>query len=109
MKNLDKDLKIGQVVKSKAGRDKGDWMVIINILNNDLVEVCNGVNRKVSNPKKKKVKHLSKTNYISDLIIEKIAKELKISNADIRSTLEPFIEKEIKAQLKEDLDSQEDI
>lgn len=86
-------LEIGQVVRSKAGRDKGEWMVILNILDDDSVEICNGRNRKVSNPKKKKIKHLAKTNYVDSLINDRREKNLKVSNADIRRILEPFNQK----------------
>ena len=84
------NFKIGQVVRSKAGRDKGDWMVVTELIGDDFVSVCNGANRKISNPKKKKIKHLAKTNYVSPLIKEKRKKNIKVSNSDIRKILEPY-------------------
>jgi ribosomal protein L14E/L6E/L27E len=84
------NLKIGQVVRSIAGRDKGQFMVIIAIIDNDFVIVCNGTLRKINTPKKKKIKHLAKTNHISNEINEKIMNGDKITNAEIRKILESY-------------------
>ncbi len=93
--NSASELKVGQVIRSKAGRDKGEWLVVTEIIEPDYVGVCNGINRKISNPKKKKVKHVAKTNYVSSLITNKLAKGIKITNSDIRSVLKPYNKKVI--------------
>lgn len=60
------NLSIGQIVKSKAGRDKQESFIVYEILNDNYVLIVDGRLRKISKPKKKKVKHLQKTNIIID-------------------------------------------
>lgn len=86
------DLMVGQVVRSMAGRDKGEFMVVMSIIDENYVFVSNGKLRKVSNPKKKKIKHLSKTNHIATVICDKIKNKEKITNADVRKIIESFQE-----------------
>ncbi len=64
--NSDCNLSIGQIVKSKAGRDKQESFIVYEILNDNYVLIVDGRLRKISKPKKKKVKHLQKTNIIID-------------------------------------------
>lgn len=94
MKPINNDLKVGQIVRSTAGRDKGSWLLIIDIVDDNYVHVCNGDNRKVSNPKKKKIKHLSKTNRVDKSIKERIENGIKVSNAEVRKILQPFNDKD---------------
>lgn len=84
------ELMVGQIVRSMAGRDKGEWLVVIDLIDENYVFVCNGRNRKVSNPKKKKIKHLAKTNHIDRTVDERLKNGIKVGNAEIRRILEPF-------------------
>lgn len=84
------DLKIGQVVKSKAGRDKGKIFIIQEVLDSKYVLICDGELRKVSKPKMKKVKHLIAYNTVLKEFAEKINRNEKINNAFLRRLLEPF-------------------
>ena len=54
------ELKIGQVVRSLAGHDKGDLMVIAGFENTQVL-VCDGKHRKLEKPKCKNPKHLQAT------------------------------------------------
>ncbi|MGI6279038.1 MAG: RNA-binding protein [Acutalibacteraceae bacterium] len=49
---------IGQIVCSKAGRDKGKFMVIV-AEDDDYVYVCDGKERPLKRPKRKNRKHLA--------------------------------------------------
>lgn len=51
-------MEVGRVVFSKAGRDAGHYFVVVAVLDKDHVAIANGCQRKVDNPKKKKIKHL---------------------------------------------------
>ena len=51
-------MEVGRVVLSKAGRDKGHYFVVMEVLDECHVAIANGCQRKVDNPKKKKIKHL---------------------------------------------------
>lgn len=57
------ELKTGSVVISKAGRDKGYFLVVSKITE-DGVYVCDGKERPVERPKKKNPLHLTVTHYV---------------------------------------------
>ncbi len=53
-------LKIGSVVVSKKGHDLGKVYIVIDLCG-DFALVADGRTRKISNPKKKRLKHLKDT------------------------------------------------
>ncbi len=85
-----KDIVIGQVVKSRAGRDKGNIFLVLEILDHEYVSIVDGDIRKLDNPKKKKTKHLTVYNTVLKELEYKQNNNLKINNAYIRKLLEPF-------------------
>ena len=54
------ELKVGQVVKSTAGHDKGELLVIAGF-ENEKALVCDGKHRKLEKPKCKNPKYLQET------------------------------------------------
>ena len=50
---------LGDLVLSKAGRDGGEIFLVVGV-DGDFANIVDGKIRKVSNPKKKKIKHLEK-------------------------------------------------
>ena len=87
---LTTDLKIGQIVKSKAGRDKDRVFIISCILDEQHVLVCDGDLRKLSSPKKKKVKHLVIYNTVFTEFAEKLQSNENLDDAFVRKLLEPY-------------------
>lgn len=83
-----REVAIGQFVKSKAGRDKDRVFVVIDIIDELYVLVADGDLRKSEKPKKKKIKHLSKYNIISEEIQKRYDSHKKISNLMIRREIE---------------------
>ena len=77
----------GQLVRSKAGRDKGTLLVITEIIDQDHVYIADGALRKIEAPKKKKIKHLQMHKDVSDAIKEKLDNGEKIEDAFIRRQL----------------------
>lgn len=77
----------GKLVFSKAGRDRDKYFIIIEYLNDSYVLIADGDLRKIQNPKKKKVKHLTITPIESKEIIDKINAGRKILNSDLRKTI----------------------
>lgn len=53
------------IVRSAAGRDKGKFMVIVSA-EGDFVYIADGKERKLSAPKKKRLKHVRLTNTVID-------------------------------------------
>jgi ribosomal protein L14E/L6E/L27E len=78
----------GQLVISKAGRDAGKYFIVLKVIDEKFVSLVDGDLRKIENPKKKKVKHLAKTNKLSHYIKEKLIKEEKVSNTMVRREIE---------------------
>lgn len=84
------DITIGQVVKSRAGRDKGRIFLVLNIVDDQHVSLVDGDLRKLDNPKRKKIKHLIVYNTVLQELNYKLDNKMKINNAYIRKLLEPF-------------------
>ena len=85
------EIAIGQVVKSRAGRDKGRVFFIYDIIDSHNFMIVDGDIRKLNNPKQKKLKHLIVYNkVVSELEDKKIDSKVKINDAYIRKLLEPF-------------------
>lgn len=87
---LTTDLRIGQIVKSKAGRDKDRVFIVSQILDEQYVLVCDGDLRKLSSPKKKKVKHLVIYNTVLTEFAEKLQSNKNLDDALVKGLLEPF-------------------
>ncbi len=81
------DLKPGDPVISKAGRDKGKIFVVISIHEPDYVTISDGKLRKVEHPKLKKMKHVKRCGSPIMSINEKISTGEKINNSDIKKAL----------------------
>ncbi len=55
-------MKRGQIVVSKAGRDRGRFMIVVGTDQN-CIYVADGKERPLENPKRKNPKHLGATNH----------------------------------------------
>lgn len=87
---LTTNLKTGQIVKSKAGRDKDRIFIIYQVLDENYVLVCDGDLRKLSSPKKKKIRHLIVFNTVLTEFAEKKLGNENLNDAFVRKLLEPF-------------------
>jgi len=82
------NLTLGQVVVSKAGRDKGKKFIVVDIIDEFYVMISDGDLRRVEKAKRKKVKHLKITEEVIFPLSEKLEKKVKVSNSEIRKNLE---------------------
>lgn len=87
---LTDDLEVGQIVKSKSGRDKGRLFIIYEIVDDQYVRLVDGDLRKLENPKLKKVKHLTKYNTVVVEIKEKLDSDIELKDAHIRRILSDY-------------------
>lgn len=76
-------IEVGQVVKSKAGRDIGEIFLVYEVLDDNYVLIVDGKTRKLNKPKKKKIKHLMVYKDIVNLKVDNlndsyVRKSLKI-------------------------------
>jgi ribosomal protein L14E/L6E/L27E len=81
-------ISIGQVVRSTKGRDKDNFFIVINKIDEEYVLIVDGNIRRLDKPKKKKLKHLMKLNILSEECKERIINNKKMNNAFIRRELE---------------------
>lgn len=88
--DLTDKLIVGQVVKSRAGRDSGRAFLVYEILDEQFVLVVDGDLRKLSSPKKKKVKHLIVYNTVFPDFKKDQGDYSKFNDAYVRRILEPF-------------------
>lgn len=85
-------LEKGQLVKSIAGHDKGEYSLIYHVIDDNNVLIVNGKTRKLEKPKLKKIKHLSKINKKSEIIDLLDNKDLQSQNKKIRDTISELLE-----------------
>ena len=65
------DITVGMLVYSKAGRDKQNMFLVLET-DNKFAYIADGETRKAEKPKKKKLIHLQKTNYVFDNVSKDI-------------------------------------
>jgi ribosomal protein L14E/L6E/L27E len=82
------ELCLGQIVSSKAGRDKDKVFAVVDIIDDKYVFIADGDLRKIENPKKKKVKHLQKYNTINEELKKRLENGVKIENIELQKDLE---------------------
>ncbi|KRQ87276.1 50S ribosomal protein L14e [Caloramator mitchellensis] len=79
---------LGQLVHSRAGRDKNRYFIIVGLLDENYVLIADGDLRKFSKPKKKKIKHLVFHDKFADDIRNALLENKRITDADIRKSLQ---------------------
>ncbi len=87
---LDSNSCVGRVVYSKAGRDEGKLFIILSVLDDKYVYICDGILRTVEKPKKKKVRHLVFTNSVQEDIKDVLISGKKVTDATIRKILQSY-------------------
>lgn len=82
----DSDIGVGSVVLSKQGRDKGHYF-LVTAVSDGVVFLADGHMRKLAAPKKKNVKHVSDSGLKLETIAQKIVKEQKVFDSEVKSAL----------------------
>ncbi|MEG1525267.1 MAG: KOW domain-containing RNA-binding protein [Clostridia bacterium] len=77
----------GVVVISRAGHDKGRAFVIIGRADTEHVFLADGVTRKLTCPKKKKLMHLRIEPYTAESVRSTLARNETLMDADVRKAL----------------------
>ena len=81
-------MEVGRVVLSRAGRDQGHYFVLVDVIDANYVAIANGCQRKVDNPKKKKIKHLAAKPELLEEIRKKIFSKKRIFDSEVRNKLD---------------------
>jgi len=87
---MERPLGVGSVVYSNAGRDEGRYYMVYEILDDTFVTIVDGNLRKMSKPKKKKLKHLKNYGDVLENIAEKLKEGKKVYDAEIFSALRKY-------------------
>ncbi|MBR5237011.1 MAG: RNA-binding protein [Clostridia bacterium] len=82
----------GDIVYSKAGRDKGKPFIVLEVLDAQYVMLADGRKRRIDKPKKKKMKHLLKSGHAAEQIGEKLRGGMKVTNPDLKKALAELLE-----------------
>lgn len=90
---MEDSLRLGQIVRSRAGRDKNRFFIVVMLQDEDYVYIADGDLRKIEKPKLKKIKHLAKTNYFAKEIADNLDIDATVSNATIRKALKQIVDK----------------
>lgn len=80
-------VELGTICYSKSGRDKGRYYAVVGIVDDEYVLIADGMLRKLSKPKKKKLKHLRMKPIVLNAIGEKLKEGKKIFDAELKSAL----------------------
>jgi len=85
------DVQLGQLVISKAGRDKEKAYLIAKILDESFVAVVDGSLRKLTQPKRKNIKHLQVTNKVASEIREKLLAGARLEDEQVRQVIQELL------------------
>ena len=83
------DVRIGSVVLSTQGRDKGMYFVVVAI-GKGVYYLADGGMRKLKAPKKKNVKHVSNSGVVLESIAAKLTEGKKVFDSEVKSALRQF-------------------
>ncbi|MDD4495657.1 MAG: KOW domain-containing RNA-binding protein [Eubacteriales bacterium] len=87
------NINVGDIVKSKAGRDAGRYFAVWEIQDDSYVTIVDGDLRKLENPKKKKVKHLAGTEVRLEELLVRKGRSTRILNSDIWNAIKLYEER----------------
>lgn len=85
-----KEIKVGSVVFSKAGRDQGKFYIVMEIVDDNYVKIADGDLRRVDAPKLKKIKHLVNQGDVIEKLAEKFDESKKVFDAEVKSALRSY-------------------
>ena len=86
---------IADLVVSLSGRDKNRVFMVTEVLDSNYVLIADGMLRKLEKPKKKKIKHLEKSQFVlNERLLQKISEGKKITNAELRKALRLLMDAE---------------
>ena len=86
-----KDIVVGQLVKSKSGRDMMRLFLVYDVVDDEHVLLVDGKLRRLEKPKLKKIKHLIVYHTIVEDFQTKVEENSRLTNSQIRKYLEPFL------------------
>ena len=83
-------MEIGEIVYSKAGRDRGRYFAVVEIVGEGFVRVADGDVRRIKNAKLKNVKHLRSTGDRLEKIADQLARGAQVFDKELYSALRMY-------------------
>ena len=81
----------GHIVRSIAGRDKGELFIVLRTEDN-YAYIANGKLRRVERPKKKKLRHLQISGHVSDSVLNVLESAEAVTDCIVRKALAEYSE-----------------
>ncbi|MFP4016667.1 MAG: RNA-binding protein [Halanaerobiales bacterium] len=83
-------LRLGEIVESSAGRDKGKYYIIVGIEGENFVQLADGDLRRVKHPKRKNIKHLRFTGDIIEELAIWLRDKRRIRDEDLKKFIKDY-------------------
>ena len=80
-------LEVGRIAISRAGRDAGRKMLVVQDLDADFVCVADGRHRQMARPKKKRRSHLKPTAHVDMALRERLLRHEAVADYEVRASL----------------------
>ena len=77
----------GTIVYSVAGRDRGRFYLVIEVVDDKYIKIADGELRRIDKPKLKQIKHVRTDGASIPKLAEKLKEGSKIFDAELRSSL----------------------
>ncbi len=87
---MQKDVFVGSIVYSKAGRDRGKCYIIVRLDENGYAFVANGEEKTVADPKRKNIRHLDSSGERNQVIGDKLLEGKQVFDSEIKSALRVY-------------------
>lgn len=84
----DTPLQVGQLVRSRAGRDQGRYFMVSALVDSEYVYLVDGQLRKMEKPKKKKRKHLESRKVYFSSLRQKLEGGQTVFDYEVRQALQ---------------------
>ena len=88
--DMSSEVELGRVVFSVAGHDKDRYYIVMKAEQNGYIYIADGDVRKVSSPKKKRIKHVQIKGDIIEELRERMEQNKPILDHEIRKYLDEY-------------------
>ena len=87
---MQKEVFVGSIVYSKAGRDRGKCYIIVRFDEKGYAFVANGEEKTIASPKRKNVRHLDSGGERNQTIGDKLLQGKQVFDSEIKSALRAY-------------------
>ncbi|TCS81525.1 KOW domain-containing RNA-binding protein [Tepidibacillus fermentans] len=102
MNEVEHSFQIGEIVEVTQGREKGKFGIVLGF-EQDRLLIADGDKRKFDKPKKKNIRHVRTTGYISKEAVRAFQETGKVSNAKMRYIIQDFLANHLNQNVEEDM------